>query len=75
MGHGRSLRELHPPRNVTHIVVGGNCGIATQYSTDHFGNITAGDSIQYICNHPEADTVIFYVLKQYLESRQMKDDQ
>ena len=75
MGHGKKLRELHPPRNVTHIVVGGNCGIATQYSTDHFGDITAGDSIQYICNHPEADTVIFYVLKQYLESRQMKDDE
>ena len=61
------LRAKNLPHNFTHIIIGGNCGISAAYTVDCFGKVTI--SLQdYTCHHAEADTVVFFALRQFLRN-------
>ena len=53
------------PSNFQHVVIGGNCGIFASYAIDRFGNISFPPD-DYSCLHPEADTVVFFALNNFL---------
>ena len=55
------------PYTFSHVVIGGNCGIYSAYTVDWFGNVTLQHGDDYNCYHPEADTVLVFAVKRYLE--------
>ena len=50
----------------THVIIGGHCGIFTSYTVDRIGTILTS-TFDYSCFHPEADTVVFFALKRFLD--------
>ena len=53
------------PSNFRHVVIGGNCGIFATYAIDWLGNISFPPD-DYSCLQPEADTVVFFALNNFL---------